>query len=241
MSIGSRIKEARLLQKLTQEELANKLDVTKGAIANYENEVSTPKIEIMFKLMNVLKCDANYFYQDIMNTSVHDFTTSYFEQELIKKYRSLDSYGKKNVNNIVNNEYERCNKVEEEYTPYITRTHFSIGASAGNGETLIDDMYKSEITMPATKLNESADFVVDVKGNSMNPTFENGQKVLVKKQDSIDVGEIGIFIINNESFIKELGINELISHNKNYQNINLTEFDNVQCVGKVLGIINEKD
>lgn len=54
MSIGSRIKEARINKKLTQEELALKIGVTKGAIANYENEVSTPKVDLIYKLFDVL-------------------------------------------------------------------------------------------------------------------------------------------------------------------------------------------
>lgn len=235
MTLAQNIREARINKNLSQEELALRLGKSKNVVSNWERGDNKPDADIIFALCDILNVDANYLLG--WNTN-RVFSTSLSEQELIKKYRSLDSYGKKVINSLIELEYERCNKVEEEYTPYITRTHFSIGASAGNGETLIDDMYKSEITIPATKLNESADFVVDVKGNSMNPTFENGQKVLVKKQDSIDVGEIGIFIINGESFIKELGINELISHNKNYQNINLTEFDDVQCVGKVVGTLN---
>ena len=60
MSIGSRIKEARYQQGLTQEELAKAIGVTKGAIANYENEVSTPKIELLYKLFAALHCDAKW-------------------------------------------------------------------------------------------------------------------------------------------------------------------------------------
>ena len=66
MSIGSRIKEARMALNYTQSELAEALEITTGAVANYENEVSIPKPEILYKLMNVLKCDANYLYQDII-------------------------------------------------------------------------------------------------------------------------------------------------------------------------------
>lgn len=43
MGIGKRIKELRNESNLTQEELAKKIGVTKGAIANYENETSHPK------------------------------------------------------------------------------------------------------------------------------------------------------------------------------------------------------
>lgn len=64
MSIGSRIKQARKDMNLTQEDLAAAIGVTKGAIANYENEVSVPKIELLIKLMKKLDVDANYLYQD---------------------------------------------------------------------------------------------------------------------------------------------------------------------------------
>ena len=54
MSMGSRILEARTRKGLTQEALAEKIGVTKGAVANYENSVSFPKIDILFKLFGVL-------------------------------------------------------------------------------------------------------------------------------------------------------------------------------------------
>lgn len=75
MSIGSRIKEARIKNGMTQEELANNIGITKGAIANYENGVSSPKVEILFRLFSALNCDANYLYQDDMNIMVNTETT----------------------------------------------------------------------------------------------------------------------------------------------------------------------
>lgn len=66
MSIGQRLKEARLSRHMKQEELAAAVGVTKGAIGNYETEVSSPKDSILIKLMDVLQVDANYIYQDYM-------------------------------------------------------------------------------------------------------------------------------------------------------------------------------
>jgi len=66
MSIGQRLKEARLARHMKQEELAAAVGVTKGAIGNYETEVSSPKDSILIKLMEVLDVDANYIYQDYM-------------------------------------------------------------------------------------------------------------------------------------------------------------------------------
>lgn len=48
-------------------------------------------------------------------------------------------------------------------------------------------------------------------------------------------GDIGVFVVNSNAFIKELGEKELISRNKDYKNIPIHEGDNVVCMGKVIG------
>lgn len=62
MSIGSNIRDARLRLNLTQEELASMIGVTKNAISNYENGVSTPKFELLDSLMSSLHLDANTLF-----------------------------------------------------------------------------------------------------------------------------------------------------------------------------------
>lgn len=69
MSIGFRIKEARKAAGFTQATLAEKIGATKGAIANYENGVSVPKVELLYRLMKELDVDANYLYQDDMGNA----------------------------------------------------------------------------------------------------------------------------------------------------------------------------
>ena len=64
MSIGSRIKVARKEKNMTQEQLALQCGVTKGAISNYENDVSTPDVEKLSAIMDCLGVDPNYIYQD---------------------------------------------------------------------------------------------------------------------------------------------------------------------------------
>ena len=240
MSIGSRIKEARTKQKLTQEELASLIGATKGAVANYENEVSVPKPELMFKLMQALRCDANYLYQDVVQNFSNNFIASYEEIDHIKKLRTLDVYGKKAVNSVLDIEYERCNyetEIAEEPMAYIPRVYYSQGASAGYGEYLIDGMDASEIMLPDTPKNRKSDYVINVDGDSMEPTFSDGDKLLVQHTDCVNVGEIGIFIIDGQSYVKEFGEDRLISHNKKYPDIIPSEYSDFRCVGKVIGVM----
>jgi len=56
-----RIKEGRLFRDLSQQELADELDVTKQAISQYENGVLTPKAETLYKLAEVLEFPLAYF------------------------------------------------------------------------------------------------------------------------------------------------------------------------------------
>lgn len=48
------IREGRKRAGLTQQELADKLGITTGAVSNYENGVSFPKAEIDFGLCDIL-------------------------------------------------------------------------------------------------------------------------------------------------------------------------------------------
>lgn len=118
MSIGSRIKELRIKRGLTQEELARQIGVTKGAVANYENEVSSPKIELMYKLFDVLQCDANYLHQDDMKSNVYrDSSTPEEFENIIKKYRALDEHGKDMVDMVLEKESERMAQLRQASAP----------------------------------------------------------------------------------------------------------------------------
>ena len=106
MSVGSRIRELREDKELSRAELADKIGVTIGAISNYENEVSSPKEPILFKIMEVLECDANYLFQDSINIPTMKDSFSVLEHNLIKKYRELDAHGKDMVATVLQKEYD---------------------------------------------------------------------------------------------------------------------------------------
>ena len=91
MTIGQRLKEARLQRRMTQPELAEAVGVTKGAIGNYETDLSSPKEPILIKLMEVLQIDANYLYQDYI-ASVPSLTPD--EEHLVAVYRGAKDQAK---------------------------------------------------------------------------------------------------------------------------------------------------
>lgn len=89
MPFGNRLKEARLMKGMTQEELAQAIHVTKGAIGNYESEVSSPKETILIKLMEVLDVDANFLFQDLVDIRPASILSKE-ENELVNAYRAAD-------------------------------------------------------------------------------------------------------------------------------------------------------
>ena len=66
MSFGSRLKERREAVGLKQKELGALLGVSGNAIGNYEKGLSSPNADALYKVFEILKCDANYLYQDEM-------------------------------------------------------------------------------------------------------------------------------------------------------------------------------
>lgn len=107
MSFSTRLKERREYLNMSRAELASKIGVTQAAIGNYENGISSPKEEILYRIFDALAVEPNYLWQDEMKKSSLPFTVSYPEQSLIKKYRALDTHGKDIVDTVLDKEYER--------------------------------------------------------------------------------------------------------------------------------------
>jgi len=93
MSLGSRLKEARISKHLTQKDLGTLAGVTGAAVSNYEKGISSPNEEILIRLMSVLNVDANYLYADDMEAFRGAAFLSPDEERLISLYRSLNATG----------------------------------------------------------------------------------------------------------------------------------------------------
>lgn len=240
MSFGTRLKARREQLGITQPQLAEMLGVSKGAIGNYETDANSPKATILFKVFDALKCDANYLFQDEMGNN-YPMKVSYDEYESIKKYRNLDDHGKELVNFTLDKETERIEKygklgeVSRPVTAFPMRliSYYFKNASAGTGQLVIDNLPDKDIEIPDKPEYRNVSYAIGVNGSSMEPAFQDGDILLVEATQEIEVGDIGIFQINNECFVKKLGEKELISLNKDYKNIPLDE--TAATLGKVIG------
>lgn len=246
MSFGSRLKEQRERLGLTQTQLAKLLKVTKGAVGNYETGTSSPKAEILYKLFDILQCDANYLFQDETSNGISDNTFSKSEITHIKKYRALDRHGKKIVDYVLDEETERMQTLavqaedEDDEDDVIDVDFASLKASAGNGFQLFDDCPSDKLKVLYNEKTRQADICIKVAGHSMEPVFNDGDILLVRKQPSVNVGEYGIWIINGDTgYVKKSGPDRLISVNDEYDDIYPGEFDEIRCYGKVIGVLDK--
>lgn len=60
MMIGDRIKQLRLDSKMTQPELAKRLNVTRSAVATYENNSRQPSFHVLAKLADIFHVSTDY-------------------------------------------------------------------------------------------------------------------------------------------------------------------------------------
>ena len=140
MSMGDRIKERREQLGMTRDELADKIGVARSAIGNYETNYSVPKIDILYKLFDALKCDANYLYQDEMKEIEQTSRPTPAEYEIIKKIRRLDNHGERVIKMLLEEEYARCTEeVESSKVVELTLDRGSGQLVARNGRDLSQD------------------------------------------------------------------------------------------------------
>lgn len=247
MGIGYRIKEAREHLGLTQTELGNLVGVTGSAITNYEKETSHPKEQIIYRLMEALNVDANYLFQDAVHLPEKGTDITLTEYEYIKKYRSLDPYGQETVNMILDREVVRVKSLASQkdaiqelkdsypiskpatvrYIQYYQRL-----ASAGAGQIVFDDIPVDMLPIPDIPKYRKVKYAIGVNGRSMEPNFEDGDIVLVAPDEEVAINDIGIFVNNSGSVIKQRGKKTLISLNPDYDDIPLTS--DTRCFGLVI-------
>ena len=225
-----KLREARKAQKMTQKELSALLKVSDNAISNWEQGVSRPDIDQVAEICSILKVSPNY----LIDSEEIETVISIDDKKILNKYHFLDKHGKKIVDMILNEEYNRCQTAQEqEQDNIINLPYYYGGVSAGTGIPSIDE-YKVLRQVPRTALTEKADFIVQVNGDSMLPTFSDGDLLLIKSQQSVEVGEVGIFVVEgSEMYVKRFGGDRLIPDNKKYPDIPISE-DTV-CQGKVIG------
>ena len=82
MDIGKKIKELRIRTGLTQEELADRAELSKGFISQLERNLTSPSIATLIDILQCLGTNLNEFFtEDRKDEQIVFKSTDYFEKE----------------------------------------------------------------------------------------------------------------------------------------------------------------
>lgn len=241
---GEKIKQLRISHGMTQEDLANKLDIGKSAVSNYEKGYRKPKQSLIFKLANTFDVSINYFFPET--------TENISQPEILTIYNQLNDERKEISLNFVKDQLkqqeEQSNVVQADFSVKEDGNIYSLEqhrikqewrgyVSAGTGEFLFDEQVEY-VEFDENEVPDRSDFCLTVNGNSMEPIFKDGSYIFVEEKEEIPSGAIGVVIVDGEAFIKRVWFEgtqaRLESFNKAYKDIIVTRNDSFKIIGKVV-------
>ena len=86
MIIGEKIKDLRLSCELTQEELADRCELTKGYISQLENDLTSPSIATLIDILSALGTDLKEFFSEIDKEEKLTFNKNEFIEKITDDY-----------------------------------------------------------------------------------------------------------------------------------------------------------
>ncbi|MEG1331844.1 MAG: XRE family transcriptional regulator [Eubacterium sp.] len=252
--IAYKLKEIRERTGMNKKEFSKYLDIKYTTYNGYETGAREPASDFLILVSKKFDVSIDYLMglkddADIL----HSYPLSSLEFSHIENYRCLDDYGKKTVDLLLKRELERYQQFQQPpitisetpgqygdniipmFTTHKKILHRTGAAGAGIGE-ITNNIETVKIDYPADKVPEGTDYTIDVTGDSMEPTYSDGDVLFCERGDNnLHFGDIGIFIIDGDTLVKEYGEDGLLSHNKKYDIIKINDGQSFKVEGKVLG------
>nr|CAI9744589.1 hypothetical protein [uncultured bacterium] len=236
---GVVIRNYRKKMGFTQQQIAESIGVSKSHIANWEAGRARPDLNLVPALCLTLGIDVSTFFG--IPSGINALMGK--ERLLLSGYRKLGSRDKLILETTLNKMlelseeelYERCR------VSFLPIMHNYQQAAAGSGMALdaATEQYQTFVRKNRNAL--MADEIVTVNGSSMEPTFQHGQDVYIQHTQELEPGEIGLFVVNGDGYIKQWAKNRLHSLNPVFPDIMLNETDDIRCIGRVLGAVDPED
>ena len=238
--LGNSIKEVRKSKKLTQKKLAELTGFKQNTISNHENgnrQLDEGDIRIYAQALGV---SPQYLF-DLSKPSSVDPTfsiqTIYDQLKPLRQDKVL-TYAEKQLTEQKNEEETKTNEVSEVIQLY-SYDYYDHPASAGTGQYL-NDVRVEQIELP---VDVDADFVIPIKGDSMEPDYHDGDLVFIQTSVDLNNGVIGVFNYNGNAYIKQLVIDKdqayLHSLNPAYKDMPITPDTDFRIIGEVVDLYRE--
>ena len=212
-------------------EFARRLGFPKSSLSRYFNKSREFPINKVYKFAEVLGVPSEYILG--INESTDDILAIY--NKLVKeRKKNVYNYAERQLheqNNVIN----MSDYIQEENDWYEVKFYGSISAGTG---LYLDDEQVETIRFESDMVPKGTDFCLKVNGDSMESAFHDGDYVFIKRETDFRNGTIGAVIVNGEAYLKKLYITDnsikLVSLNKKYQDITVTDTDNFKYVGTVV-------
>lgn len=238
--IAENITHFRKQRGITQKELAKEVGITASTMTDYMKLRSAPSFGVIQKLADyfgVKKSDIDTTFKE-ESSSLPDAPDS-LTQQITDKVVQLTPDNKKIVlrtsEELLERQETKINEVSEVIQLY-SYDYYDHAASAGTGQYL-NDVRVEQIELP---VDVDADFVIPIKGDSMEPDYHDGDLVFIQTSVELNDGVIGVFNYNGEAYIKQLVIDKdqayLHSLNPAYKDMPITPDTDFRIIGEVVDI-----
>lgn len=220
--IGEKIKQYRLANGWTQQELGTKIGMSKNAIGNYEKGFRSPKKNTMFDLAKAFSISIDDLFPPVQKDSASDIQSIYDELEP-NRQRKVITYAEKLRDEQKNEEEAKINEVSEVISLYqvevVSETAAACGFNYGFGyeDTDIE-------TIEVDEKPPRHDIATKVSGDSMQPDYQDGDILyLVDKGLTTYSGNLAVIAYGDRSYFKRIytenGRLRLVSLNDKYEDI----------------------
>ncbi|MBX8938527.1 XRE family transcriptional regulator [Enterococcus gilvus] len=240
MNIGERMKMRRKQLKLSADVVAERLGVSRSTIFRYEKgEIEKLPTNILDDIAKILQTTPAYL-MGWESDNISSIETIY-NQLIPERQSKVYNFAKHQLDEQTR--LQTNNKVVVMMPTRSTTVEIAGKLSAGGG-TYNDKNCVETVEVGSTPSHY--DLAFQVTGDSMYPTFEDGEIVFVKETNDVYNGQIGAVEINGEAFIKKMylegtrlrlvslnaGVNE--NGNRLYPDFYSDELDDLYIIGRVI-------
>lgn len=237
----NRIKLLREEKNVYQKDLAQLLGVSVPAINYYENEKRAMDTDTAMKLADYFGVSVDYLLGKSETRSPERIKLSDEDISFMKGIKKLDEHEKK----IIRNTMDYLMGVNTVYPPsntFMCPVYGQISAGQPNwAEECLEGYLPIDPNLMGI-INPEECFFLRINGESMNKLIRNGAYALIRKQDTVENGEVAAVLVNGfdatlKKFTQQgnLIILEPCSDDSNYKTQVYNEETQIRILGKYIG------
>ena len=235
---AARLKELRTIAHLTQAEFAERLHLSKSAIANWESGRTRPDLANVPSLCRVLGISIEEFFCD----SAEKIDAKTDEGRLLFFYRNLYRGHQQALLTLAEKLLEAETEMAAPKKIELVRIPLAEDAVAAGFNLADFSSGCKPIYLHSSPMTRRADLIFHVSGDSMEPEFPNHSYVLVKCNESQPhVGDVGIFQVDNSLYIKEYRREGLHSLNPKWPLMRKSDYGEIRFIGRVIGVVDNDE